>query len=659
MKRESSGPVLTTIFVDYDNIYLSLKRKNEDAAKRFAKDSSVWLQGIVSGELITPTSPYLAPTERRIAMNRCYGNPVPRRNAHDNSTDMNSFPFIRHHFLRAGFEVIDCPPLTAQLKNSADIRIVMDVRDILNHDTFFDEFVILSGDADFTPVLHRLRAHARRTIVFANDHTAQPYTAISDGEIRESSLIALLTSTRVLSAESPREIAEQTSTPVIDVEAARKSILSEVVDFVHSAPQAVPLETLADRAVRVVGRDKTVGTNWGGYGSFRELLLADLPDDIHLSDTAPYTVFDGNRHISASGLIAPQLAPPAAEPRRREPSLETPVEAQPVARGPLSSAQKPAQQSVPLQQSAPAQQSTASPFHSAPQQRYTPSSNATSMPPAPPIASSRVSEPAPAMAPPAPRQPLSSQRPSGPTPGQQNGYQPDQPREMQRTPIAQAPPPPMPGSGRNADQATQIQQSIARIHEACQAPALAPAEYRVLFDVMAQEITANGLQGAQTLVNITQRAREFGLDIKRDDLRFIYDVVSESDPWFEQGTSATLFASRFRNFVVARCRSQGLSLSADELDLIEAWFSAPQPASASRALSYGRGAPSAAPAPQASKPSSGPVQRAADQWWNLDESRQHMVQRRENEQRPANNPYTQAQSEEEEFPRIVRSRFRG
>jgi hypothetical protein len=61
MKRESRGPVLTTVFVDYDNIYLSLKRKNEDAAKRFAKDSSVWLQGIMSGELITPTSPFMAP----------------------------------------------------------------------------------------------------------------------------------------------------------------------------------------------------------------------------------------------------------------------------------------------------------------------------------------------------------------------------------------------------------------------------------------------------------------------------------------------------------------------------------------------------------------------------------------------------------------------
>ena len=230
-------------------------------------------------------------------MNRCYGNPVPRRNAHDNSTDMNSFPFVRHHFLRAGFEVIDCPPLTAQLKNSADIRIVMDVRDIISHDTYFDEFIILSGDADFTPVLHRLRAHARRTVVFANDHTAQPYTAISDGEIRESSLITLLLNSRAVSIDTqPRELSAPQSVALtaVEIEAARAAIVAEVAAAVRSAPQAVPLETLADRAVRVIGRDKTVGTNWGGFGTFRDLLLADLPEDLHLSDTAPYTVFDAN-----------------------------------------------------------------------------------------------------------------------------------------------------------------------------------------------------------------------------------------------------------------------------------------------------------------------------------------------------------------------------
>ena len=135
-----------------------------------------------------------------------------------------------------------------------------------------------------------------------------------------------------------------------------------------------------------------------------------------------------------------------------------------------------------------------------------------------------------------------------------------------------------------AEAPSAIQQSIARIQEACQAPPLAPPEYRVLFEIMAKEINENDLIGAQTLTNITQRAQERGLDVRRDDVRFMLEVVSEADPWFEQGASANLFAGRFRNFVVARCRGQGLNLSADELDLIDAWFAGgTMPASAGAA----------------------------------------------------------------------------
>src|SRR4029453_2774152 len=101
---------------------------------------------------------------------------------------------------------------------------------------------------------------------------------------------------------------------------------------------------------------------------------------------------------------------------------------------------------------------------------------------------------------------------------------------------------------------------------------MSPHEYRLLFEVMGKEISENDLIGAQTLANITQRAQEKGLEVRRDDVRFVLEVVSEADPWFEQGAWANLFAGRFRNFVVARCRGQGLNLSADELDLIDAWF---------------------------------------------------------------------------------------
>lgn len=729
MKRESHGSLLSTVFVDYDNIYLSLKRKSEEAAKRFAKNAHVWLGALATGQLITPTNGPGLDLPRRIVMNRCYGNSFPRRNASDDSTDMNSFPFVRHHFVRAGFEVIDCPPLTKQLKNSADIRMVMDVRDYLLHDTYFDEFVILSGDADFTPVLHRLRQHARRTVVYANDYTVAPYRAISDGEVREADLIKLL-----MEGVAPQQVETATAgqpkgLPSPDALAsARKDILSEVLSTVKQAQAPVPLEALADRAVRVLGHDKTVGLAWGGAGSFRDLLVNGLPAEVRLSDAAPYFVYDTARQAAPEPLRAEtqekeRHLPSAEEVRQAQAALGAEVgeasqaasgngvsgtngsgqpvddmsrQAEPQTRQP---AQQPAAASAyapgPGQLAAPMGQGTApapsqlearpqtqpASHHQDPAQndamRQDPLSapafdraavsasggvgvasqthaahadhaaDATrgglrqvsgqfeprlpqpgGQPPAPvqsrglghdaPMASAPAAQPGqaplamhtehhqqsgstatresvepvtraangPVTSPDEQRQP--SAQPAQPQNAHRNEAPvstpaPSQPeREPQATslpvaagqPRGERPQRPETGSGRQDSSTSALQAAIARIHEACQAPPLSPPEYRVLFQVMAEEINANGLTGSATLVNIAQRAQDHGVEVRRDDVRFVLEVVSEADPWFEQGASAPLFAGRFRNFVVARCRSQGLQLSADELDLIEAWFSA-------------------------------------------------------------------------------------
>ncbi|MCK5089740.1 MAG: NYN domain-containing protein, partial [Hyphomicrobiaceae bacterium] len=213
-----------------------------------------------------------------------------------------------------------------------------------------------------------------------------------------------------------------------------------------------------------------------------------------------------------------------------------------------------------------------------------------------------------------------------------------QPQQQSRT----SPPP-------RGEGPTAIQQSIARIHEACQAPTLSPPDYRALFDVMAQEISANGLAGSQTLANIVKRAQDFGIEIRRDDARFVLDVVSEADPWFDQGASASLFASRFRNFVVARCRSQGLNLSAGELDLIEAWFAGPTPESqrSTTAPSY---APGQAPAPRQPAPTveAASAEMRSDQSWSRAESGQR-----------AADPDMPGSGDMDEFPRIIRTRLRG
>jgi hypothetical protein len=518
-------------------------------------------------------------------MNRCYGNPVPRRNANDNSTDMSSFPFVRHHFLRAGFEVIDCPPLTAQLKNSADIRMVMDIRDLLLHDTYFDEFIILSGDADFTPVLIRLRAHARRTVVFANDFTAAPYTAICDGEIREAALIELILAGELPEGGPSDAAAAAASPPKGRIEEARREILAEVIAGVRASATPVPLEALADRALRALGHEKTIATGWAGAGSFRELLRRSLPDEIRLTDDPPYLAFDARRHAEKSTLEAALAARAAG------------VEAGPAV-APAAARQAATESaSAPVLRPAQADGSAT--------QRGETADGAS-------------------------KGPVLQQAPAGPR--------------------SELP------AQRRPDVHSAIQQSIARIHEACQAPPLAPQEYRLLFEIMAREISDNDLTGVQTLANIADKAREHGIEVRRDDVRFVLEVVSEADPWFEQGASADVFAARFRNFVVARCRGQGLVLSANEFELIDAWFGAGLSPARLGNSTTARLAPPAVPgAAEAATPPPLPALEArGGHFRSLDDARAHNLERRGTTRDEA-----ETATAGEELLRVARTRLRG
>jgi hypothetical protein len=459
--------------------------------------------------------------------------------------------------------------------------MVMDVRDLLTHDTYFDEFVILSADADFTPVLHRLRSHARRTVIYSNDHTAAPYTAICDAEIREASFLSLLVDGQLTNQSEGRS--EQQALPsAASIESVRGEILTEVANAVRAADQPVPLEALADRCVRILGHEKTAGSAWGGTGSFRDLLARGLPEDIRLTGNPPYFVYDAKRAVQTE---APRIET-RAEPIRNEMIRSEPARSeQPIMQRALA----------PLFGGQPAQRADTAPIGApAPMQR-------------------------------GPLAPAQSDTLSG---------QPGQSR------------PQAPGVQRTAQGAAAIQQSIARIHEASQAPTLSPQDYRTLFDVMAQEIAANGLSGQQTLSNIVKRAESVGIEIRRDDVRFVLDVVSEPDPWFDQGASPSLFASRFRNFVVARCRSQGLNLSADELDLIEAWFAAPI---AQRNAAAAQGGYAPARQPQQGMAGIGEPGQAAggDRWWSFDDGRQPGAADQ------------QSTGTGDEFPRIIRTRLRG
>ncbi len=349
MNSGSAEVSLSALFVDFDNVYLSLRRQSEEAAGRFARNPQDWMNRIAQGGLVRYKS-YQPHVRRRFAVARCYGNPGRKLVSRGGPHDPHNFATVRTNFMIAGIEVVDCQPLSSQFKNGTDIKIACDIRDFLEHPTRFEEFVILSGDADFTPVLHHLRSHDRRTVVYANENTADIYKAFSDGWIDEREMIAFLmdeTSPIMLEqqrGERPRSslgyegtkaltqnIAPRTppypvpaqpgygvgygtsqETPkrrlppvppssavqslMEDFQAIGSEILSLVVDVVQSSEKPVPIAYLADRAQKILGHAKTLGTNWAGSGGFLAFLNSTLPDGIKLTDKPPHFVYDPKRH---------------------------------------------------------------------------------------------------------------------------------------------------------------------------------------------------------------------------------------------------------------------------------------------------------------------------------------------------------------------------
>lgn len=155
----------SALFVDFDNVFSQLRQLQPDAAERFARHPSEWI-GWLTSSLALP-EPHEDGDRRRLLVRRCYLNP-------------NWYQNYRHAFLRAGFEIVDCPPVTSQGKTSTDIHMVLDIIDLLQHETRCDEFIVFSADADFTPVLRKLRRYDRRTTVLAIGFPSAAYQASAD-----------------------------------------------------------------------------------------------------------------------------------------------------------------------------------------------------------------------------------------------------------------------------------------------------------------------------------------------------------------------------------------------------------------------------------------------------------------------------------------------
>lgn len=269
--------IRSALFLDFDNIFIRLNEMDPGMAETFATEPARWLRWMSQKDFTGENG-----VRRNILVRRCYLNP-------------DTFHDYRPYFIRSAFNVVDCPPLTQQGKTSSDIHMVMQVLETLEHETHFDEFIIMSGDADFTPLLIKLRENDRATGVLSVGMASPAYKAAASYIIAEDVFIE-------------EGLGFREEEPVRRVESIPASAKSDIAGFIKDrvAESDTPV-SMADLAAEIrehFGRKYDIGPDWMGAGKFGTLISSLDLGNYQISWTVPGYVYDPRRHMPPQESVA-------------------------------------------------------------------------------------------------------------------------------------------------------------------------------------------------------------------------------------------------------------------------------------------------------------------------------------------------------------------
>ncbi len=281
----------SALFVDFDNVYSGLRRLDASLADRFARTPQRWMSWLV--EALELPQPAADGARRRMLVRRCYLNP-------------QVYQRFRPAFNLAGFEIVDCPSLTSEGKTSTDIHMVLDMVDLLLQETRYDEFVVFSADADFTPVLRKLRRWDRRTTVLAIGFPSAAYRASADLLIDQDEFVrdalGFHDEDESIGAEPATALAAKPND-----RALASAALALAKKTVADATAPIALAKLASTILGTVeGMD---ASTWAGYGSFRGLVDSWNLAPLQVSWEGRGSIHDPRRHSAPCSLPASSPKP--------------------------------------------------------------------------------------------------------------------------------------------------------------------------------------------------------------------------------------------------------------------------------------------------------------------------------------------------------------
>ena len=220
--------IKSAIYVDFDNVFISLQNLDPGCENLFVEYADDWLKLLEAGEDGGP--------QRNFLIKHCYMN-----------SNMNQYSV---RMKRGGFDTITCPSLTHEGKSAADIQMAVDVtRKVYQavDQVRIDEFIVFSADADFTPVVKELRSNGREVTILELGNISGAYRNAAHRIIGNLPQILRLAARHDVSGDAPPAPAPDGTAP------AHRHGPPEAWDASAAPAPADPVYALAERVHELTG----------------------------------------------------------------------------------------------------------------------------------------------------------------------------------------------------------------------------------------------------------------------------------------------------------------------------------------------------------------------------------------------------------------------
>jgi len=299
--------IKSALFIDFDNVVSLLTRE-------FASSIPKWLAWLEDGRFDQDYR------KRTLLQKRVYWN--------------SPNEVHRSAFEQEGFEAVMCPSRVRVNKSAADVMIALDALQSTYEAPDIQEYIILTTDTDFVPLLEKLAERSKKTVAAANENNLSltvysdhadfviPMFSLKEAMVYERSgpfrdLLRRKPSAadseriKAATATSARAVAHATQKPAFDLNVAAEH-LAKVAE--RTPGLAIGKKTVARALTNRIPEFKTSGpSSYLGCGSYNRMLerLAQSREELQI-----HKYKNGGIAIVYRGESEAAPAPAPAEARR-------------------------------------------------------------------------------------------------------------------------------------------------------------------------------------------------------------------------------------------------------------------------------------------------------------------------------------------------------